>query len=43
MNNGEKNIHLIRRFIDKRTENTLKNGFMKKIIVLTIAVKAKML
>ena len=30
MNNDEKNIHPVRRFIDKRTENTLKPWFHEK-------------
>jgi len=30
MKNDEKNIHPVRRFVDKRTENTLKLWFHKK-------------
>ena len=43
MKNGGKNIYSVRRFIHKRIENTLKPWFHEKIIVLTMALKAKML
>ena len=38
-----KNIHPVRRFVDKRTENTLKLWFHEKIVVLTMALKEKIL